>query len=119
MNIEDAKLEVYQMAICGASSEGVSEKLIAAGLDQLQVLEVFDDTIARLRKLATVDLDVEKGRAIARLDMLFLNCVKAGDMATALKTQRELSDLLNLKKAPKTSGGPLLQPAKLERINNG
>lgn len=117
MNLDEAKIEVYQLAICGASSEGVSEKLGQAGFNETEILEVFDDTIERLRKLAIVDREIEKGRAVARLDMIFLNCIKSGDMPTALKTQREIIDLLQLKKLSPANGGAsslaTLKPAKL------
>lgn len=116
MNLEETKLEIYQMAICGASSAGVNQKLLEAGLDQEQIAAVFTDTLDRLRKLADIDLDVEKGRAVARFEMIFLNCIRGGDFPTALKAQKEIIDLLDLKKY-KLASAP--KSIKLESWKNG
>lgn len=115
--IED---EVKKLSTAGATCEQITKDLVKqTGIDERDVLAIYKSVEELWRRRGVIDKDLERGKAIAQLDMLFLAAVRIQDFKTALTVRKELNDLLNLKKAPRLSESPLLKSAKLERLENG
>ena len=66
-----------------------------------QLIESANEELAK--NAASVDLNTEFGKAIARLDRLFMDAQKVQDLKTALAVQKEINKLLALKSKPGTA----------------
>ena len=94
--------------------------LICRGLDRATILAYaaengWDETPDQIDELiaaaneelakaaANVDLEKEFGKAIARLDRLYMDASKVQDLKTALAVQKEINKLLALKSKPGTA----------------
>lgn len=89
--------EILRLAIAGASFSEIKKKLNEASEEELA--HGFDCVVQYFKSLAEFNPEIERGKAYARLNMLFLNSIKIQDYKTSLGIQKEINKLLDLYKA--------------------
>lgn len=86
--------QVLTLAIAGASFSEIKKELSEAKDHEIE--KGFDSVICYFKSLSEFNPEVERGKAFARLEMLFLNSLKIQDYKTSLSIQREMNKLLSL-----------------------
>jgi hypothetical protein len=75
---------------------------------EAEIDELIDHANTELvKRAASVDPEIEFGKAVVRLDNLFMDAKKVQDLKTALQIQKELNKLLTLKLKPRTATAPV------------
>jgi hypothetical protein len=88
--------EILKLAIAGASLSEIKKSLKGTSDEDLTI--GFDCVLQYFKSLAEFNPEVERGKAYARLNMLFLNSIKIQDYKTSLGIQKEINKLLDLYK---------------------
>lgn len=85
-----------KLATTGASLDAISQELTQNGCTGKAANDVMESLLDYFRVLADFNPETERGKAYARLNLIFLNSLKIQDYKTALATQKELNKLLDL-----------------------
>lgn len=87
--------QALKMAIAGADPETIRKKLADQGSPE-QVSKALSHCLQFFRDAANFNPMEERGKAYARLNLLFLSSMKLQDYKTALAAQKEINKLINL-----------------------
>jgi len=96
---EDAQRMVNELTRNGMSDEDIRRWSRGAGVQNIEArILTAEQTIARA---ARIDLDLEAGKAMSRLDDLYGKLYAAGDFKGALAVQKQHTSILGLDRADK------------------
>lgn len=95
-NSNDKAVEILKLAVAGADNTALVAKIEELQATAEEKGEIWSKIAEYFRNLADFNPEIEKGKAVARLNLLLLNSLKIQDYKTALSVQKELSKLLNL-----------------------
>jgi len=87
---------MLKLATAGGSFLDIKQKMEADGFKLAEIETGFDVVVEYYRALAEFNPRIEMGKAVARLNMLFLSSLKIQDYKTSLAVQKDLNKLLGL-----------------------
>ena len=87
--------QALKMAIAGADPETIKKKLSTQAPPEL-INKGIAHCLRFFRDAANFNPTEERGKAYARLNLLFLSSMKLQDYKTALAAQKEINKLINL-----------------------
>lgn len=87
--------QMLNMAIAGADPNHIRKKLASQATNK-QIEEGLAHCLQFFRDAANFNPTEERGKAYARLNLLFLSSMKLQDYKTALAAQKEINKLINL-----------------------
>lgn len=87
--------QMLNMAIAGADPTSIRKKLASQATNK-QIQQGLEHCIQFFRDAANFNPTEERGKAYARLNLLFLSSMKLQDYKTALAAQKEINKLINL-----------------------
>lgn len=89
--------EVFSMLVIGATTAHIVRYSSETwGVTRRQTEKYIARATERLKKLATIDREVEVSKAIKRYEMIFQKALKDGQYYAAINAQKELCKLLAL-----------------------
>tara|TARA_R100000808_G_scaffold1624_2_gene7220 strand:- start:1474 stop:1854 length:381 start_codon:yes stop_codon:yes gene_type:complete len=92
----DPTEEMLKLATAGADSTQIEQKMQERGATPAQIAEGFRTVFDYYRAAAEFNEDIERGRAYARLNLLFLSTMRVQDYKAALAVQKEINKLIHL-----------------------
>lgn len=93
IELEEAKT-LLQMIVCGANETTIAEFM--AEWQEAKKSEGWKLVAAYFQNCADFNPEIETGKAIARLNLLFQNSMKIQDFKSCLSIQKEINKLLSL-----------------------
>lgn len=87
--------EVLNMAVAGADFATIKKALSVLGTSD-QIEKAFFEAIQFFKEAAEFNPQAERGKAYARLNLLFCSSLKVQDYKAALAAQKEINKLINL-----------------------
>ena len=88
--------DMLKLATAGADSVQIEKKMKERGAKPAEIAEGFRTICDYFRAAAQFNPDVERGRAYARLNLLFLSTMRIQDFKAALSVQKEINKLIHL-----------------------
>jgi hypothetical protein len=88
--------EMLKLATAGADSTQIEKKMLERGATPADIADGFRMVFDYFRTVAQFNPDVERGRAYARLNLLFLSTMRVQDYKAALSVQKEINKLIHL-----------------------
>lgn len=107
--------DALQLAICGASLLQIRETLASSGIIGSAADKILSEIEEYFKAIIPSDSDEERGKAYARLNLIYLNSIKIQDYKTALAAQKELNKFLALYDGRDSAG--MNAPASAEPKN--
>ena len=92
---KDVTGEMLNLAVAGLDPDTITKKMAEIATDA-EIKNGLENCLAYFRSAANFDPTEERGKAYARLNLLFLSSMKIQDYKAALAAQKEINKLIDL-----------------------